>query len=177
MGTELVLLIWAVHSLHIASLPRGKFEMTRHKKELIPGRPAHANTNQTRPRIKELVKPDEIIPGEKKRRTINSRNKGATGEREFAQYLSEAGLKARRGQQFHGGSDSPDVVCEELTGIHFEVKRVQRGQLYDWMKQATRDARSKTPVVAHRRNGMPWVAIVPMDFMVELLKLREGNFL
>ena len=42
---------------------------------------------------------------------INSRAKGARYERELARYLDENGFPARRGQQFAGGSDSPDVVC------------------------------------------------------------------
>jgi Holliday junction resolvase len=109
---------------------------------------------------------------------LNSRQKGASGEREFAKLLRDAGLEgARRGQQFSGSKDSPDVVCDALTGVHFEVKRVQAGNLYDWLKQAIRDADGKMPVVAHRKNQREWVAIVPMKDMIDLLKLREGFFL
>src|ERR1700678_209079 len=63
----------------------------------------------------------------KKEPRINSRNKGAGGEREFAKVLTDAGFKAERGQQHSGGKDSPDVRCEGLTNVHFEVKRVQSG--------------------------------------------------
>ena len=45
---------------------------------------------------------------------INSRAKGARYERELARYFEENGFPARRGQQFAGGSDSPDVVCDEF---------------------------------------------------------------
>lgn len=106
----------------------------------------------------------------------NSRAKGANGEREFAALLNERGLQARRGQQFSGGPGSPDVVCDGLASVHFEVKRVQSSkEPYTWLEQAVRDAGAKKlPVVAHRRNGKGWVAIVDMETMLDLLILREG---
>ena len=108
------------------------------------------------------------------KRRINSRRKGCHGELEFAHFLSGKGLSARRGQQFSGGTDSPDVVCEGLPGVHWEVKRVEAGNLYSWLGQAQRDAGAgRTPVVAHRKNGKDWVAIVPMDIMVELLIQKQ----
>lgn len=107
---------------------------------------------------------------------INSRQKGAQGEREFAAVLKDAGILARRGQQFSGGKDSPDVVTD-LTGVHFEVKRVQAGNPYDWLAQAKRDGVGKLPIVAHRRNGKDWMAILPMDQLIDLLLIREGTLL
>lgn len=102
----------------------------------------------------------------------NSRAKGARGEREFANYLKDKGFTARRGQQFSGSKDSPDVVCEELSSmIHWEVKRVEALQVYPSVEQAIRDGgEEKYPVVAHRRNGKKWVAILPMDDFIELIK-------
>src|SRR5258707_11615791 len=95
----------------------------------------------------------------KPKKKINSRQKGAVGEREFAELLRFHGYDARRGQQFSGGSDSPDVVCQPLKDFHFEVKRCEAGNLYKWLEQARRDAGyvegsrdSKLPVVVHRRN-------------------------
>ena len=102
--------------------------------------------------------------------TINSRAKGAAAEREFASYLKARGHDARRGQQFSGGSDSPDVVCPTLPGVHFEVKRVEKGNLYLWLDQAMRDAGSKVPVVVHRKNKREWVAILSLDELLNLLE-------
>jgi len=93
---------------------------------------------------------------------INSRNKGAAGERELAEVLRDHGIDARRGQQFSGGSDSPDVVST-LSGIHIECKRVEAGNLYLWLDQAQRDAGTKIPIVAHRRNKKPWVVILDLE--------------
>jgi len=106
----------------------------------------------------------------------NSRSKGKVGELEFAHFLSDRGLGARRGQQFSGGTDSPDVVCEGLPGVHFEVKRVEAGNPYKWLEQAQRDAGlEKLPVVAHRKNGKDWVAIVPMQVMIDLLVQKQWS--
>ena len=97
------------------------------------------------------------------KKRVNSKAKGAAGERELANYLSDRGYGARRGQQFSGGKDSPDVVCDTLAGYHLECKRVEAGNLYKWLDQAKRDAGGKVPLVVHRKNGKDWVAIMPLD--------------
>lgn len=88
---------------------------------------------------------------------MNSRQKGKVGEREFASLLREHGYEARRGQQFSGGTESPDVVCEALAWLHFEVKRVQSLNLTDACVQAEGDCGGKPWIVAHRRNHAPWL--------------------
>ena len=108
---------------------------------------------------------------------INSRTKGKVGELEFAAALKAKGLDARRGQQFSGSKDSPDVVCSSLTGVHFEVKRVQSGNPYKWLDQAIRDGVDKMPVVAHRKNRKDWIVVMRMDDLLDLLILREGTLL
>jgi Holliday junction resolvase len=108
-----------------------------------------------------------------KTRRINSRQKGAQGEREFAEVLRTYGYKARRGQQFAGGGDSPDVVSN-VPDVHFEVKRVQAGQVYKWLEQAVRDAHGKVPIVAHRRNGQDWIAVLRMDDLLKFIQGSEG---
>lgn len=98
------------------------------------------------------------------------------GEREFAQVLKDAGIGARRGQQFAGGTDSPDVVSDFST-VHFEVKRTEKTDIYAWLEQAKRDAKNKLPVVVHRKNRGDWVAILDWDAMLQLLVMREGLLL
>lgn len=93
----------------------------------------------------------------------NSRQKGARGEREWAAYLRELGFAdARRGQQFSGSPDSPDVAGG-IPGTHPEVKRVERLNLHDAMKQAVRDAGHAIPYVAHRRNRGEWLVTLRAD--------------
>ena len=105
----------------------------------------------------------------KPKKRINSRQKGAAGEREFAHALAEHGHTARRGQQFSGGTDSPDVVCDTLPEVHFEVKRVEAGNLYKWMKQAKRDAGKKMPAVAHRKSKEDWVIVLTLTDFLDLM--------
>lgn len=45
---------------------------------------------------------------------MNIRAKGARGERQWRDELRSNGYEARRGQQFCGSPESPDVVCEAL---------------------------------------------------------------
>ena len=105
---------------------------------------------------------------------INSRAKGARGERQWRDQLRNEGFDARRGQQFSGGADSPDVICDSLPGIHWEVKNVQAGNPYNWVEQAERDAGSnKMPIVAHKRNGKEWLCILRAADLFALL--RETN--
>jgi Holliday junction resolvase len=100
---------------------------------------------------------------------INSRAKGARAERECAKELERLfGCSARRGQQFSGSSDSPDVVTD-LPGVHIECKRVEKLSIYKAMEQAIRDSgNNRIPVVLHRQNGKPWLAIVRLDDLPEL---------
>lgn len=102
--------------------------------------------------------------------SINSRAKGAGGEREFSNFLNSHGFTARRTQQFCGrGPDASDLICEELSNFHFEVKRTEKFHLYKAMAQAINDSKGKKiPVVAHRQNQQEWVAVIPVK---ELLKL------
>ncbi len=108
----------------------------------------------------------------------NSRTKGKVGELEVAALLRDYGFEARRGQQFSGGGDSPDVV-HSIPNVHLEVKRVEAFSLYPAMAQAAGDASSgQVPVVFHRRNREEWVAIMPAeDFlrMASYIKQRSSD--
>lgn len=105
--------------------------------------------------------------------TINSRAKGKAGELELAAFFREHGIEARRGQQFSGGTDSPDIVLTGLTGYHIECKRCERGQLYDWLAQAIRDCGANLPVVFHRKSRKDWVAILRAEDFLKLVNELE----
>jgi Holliday junction resolvase len=101
---------------------------------------------------------------------MNSREKGKRGERQWRDELRAQGYAARRGQQFSGSPDSPDVVCEELRWIHFEVKAVERLNIEDAMEQARRDSAEKIPIVAHRRNFRPWLVTMTAEVFFQFLR-------
>lgn len=101
---------------------------------------------------------------------MNSKNKGCRGERQWAEFCREHGFAdAKRGQQFAGGVDSPDVTG--LPGIHIEVKRQERTSIHDWMRQAIRDSEGKKiPIVAHRRNREGWLVTMRAEEWMRLYK-------
>ena len=82
---------------------------------------------------------------------MNSKQKGARGERELSSKLKEYGYETRRGQQYCGANGDADVVG--LPGIHIECKRVERLNLYDAISQAKADAKNnEIPTVFHRKD-------------------------
>jgi Holliday junction resolvase len=98
-----------------------------------------------------------------------SRNKGKRGELELAKKLKSLfNVSARRGRQYSGSPESPDVVTS-IKGVHFECKRVERLQLYPSLEQAANDSGDdQIPIVAYRKNRKEWVAIVYLDDLPEL---------
>ena len=101
---------------------------------------------------------------------INSRAKGARAERRWRDELRAQGFSARRGQQFSGSADSPDVVCDQLSWLHFEVKAVERLNIWDAHDQAARDARVKPFVIAHTKNFRPWLVTMTAETFFQFLR-------
>ena len=98
---------------------------------------------------------------------INSRAKGAVGEREIANILKEYGYDTRRGQQFCGMNGDADVVG--LPKIHLEIKRVEKLNIDDAMDQSRRDAREdEIPVVVHRKNRKPWKVTMDLETWMQI---------
>ena len=107
---------------------------------------------------------------------MNVKRKGTAGENELAEILRRSGVRAYRNDQiFRGGKGNPDVFAEiaEIP-LHIEVKRVERLNVSEAMKQAISDrATGHFPVLCHRRNREKWLVTMPLD---ELLNtLTEGG--
>ena len=103
----------------------------------------------------------------------NSNQKGKRGELEWSNFLKPYFPSARRGQQFRGGSDSPDVIVEELPQFHFEVKRTETLSLYPAMEKALEDAGDAAPVLAHKRNNKPWLVVMLAEDWLKLVRDKE----
>lgn len=100
----------------------------------------------------------------------NSRRKGSAGEREAAAaWRTATGLETRRGQQFSGGPDSPDIVIESGR-FHAEVKRLSRIAALKALRQAEADASSEAiPFGLMREDGdTRWAVLVRLDQLVRL---------
>lgn len=101
---------------------------------------------------------------------INSKQKGKKGELEFVSVCKEYGLnKARRSQQYSGEGHTADVVG--LPGLHVEVKRVERLNVSNAIRQCHKDKADKDlGIVAHRKNREDWLVTMTLDDWIELYK-------
>jgi hypothetical protein len=103
---------------------------------------------------------------------MNSRRKGKRGELEFIQcHLAPYWPSAKRNlDQF--GDDKRD--CVEVAGVHWQIKRVEKLNIWAALDQATGEAAAHdTPVVAFRRNRSRWFCALEADELIPLLRLRE----
>ena len=93
----------------------------------------------------------------------SSQRKGAGGERELAALLQGHGYDIERGGSLSYGT-VPDLTG--LSGIHIEVKRVEKLNIVEAMAQAVRDAErfhDGAPTVFHRRNRQPWLVTMRLE--------------
>lgn len=100
---------------------------------------------------------------------VNSKRKGAKGERDFALLMTECGYaNARRTAQYCGKTgDAPDVVGAE--GLHIEVKRREQVRDEVFLQQAEREAKKGlVPVVMYRRNHEEWKACLRADIFLAI---------
>ena len=98
-----------------------------------------------------------------------SRDKGKRGEREVAEFLRDHGIPARRGVQYAGGPEAPDV--DGFDGVHIEVKRAETLRLYPAIEQAMQDRRpGDVASVWHRQNQRGWLVILPAEDFLSLFK-------
>ena len=107
-----------------------------------------------------------------------SRDKGKRGEREVAQLLTDYGITSRRGRQFKGTPESPDVDCG-IPWLNVEVKRREATNVYTWMAEAKATCKhNQMPVVFHKKNDLPtehrpWLTtMLSTDFAV-LMKVIQ----
>lgn len=99
---------------------------------------------------------------------INSRIKGKRGELEWVHYLRSQGFCARRSQQVKGTVDSFDVESD-CPVERWEVKRVEKLNLYKTVEQAKHEAEGQPYGVAWRKNQGDWVVAIDADTFFRLL--------
>lgn len=96
------------------------------------------------------------------------RERGKRGERYVAKRIRERlGIEARRGVQYSGGPDSPDVVG--LPGFHIEVKNVNRLDLSKAIDQSINDAADdERAIVIHHKDRKPWYVTIDFEDFLDL---------
>lgn len=104
---------------------------------------------------------------DKHKRGKASRNKGAAAERELAALLRDTwGYDVHRGRVYYGESD-----LVGLDGIHPEVKRVEKLNTYEAVKQAVTEAEKKgdgIPALFHRRDREGWLVTMRLEDWIDL---------
>lgn len=105
----------------------------------------------------------------------NSRQKGKRGELEIAGILRGYGYsECRRGQQYCGANGDADVTG--LPGVHIEVKRRERLDLYGAVDQSKRDSKEdELPSVFHRKNNCEWLVTMPLEAWIRLYREYEAG--
>ena len=99
---------------------------------------------------------------------INSKRKGRDAEQALAKFLREHGIEARRGQQFKGTQDSPDVISN--MNWHIECKAVESLNVIAAHAKCEQEAEDgNTPIVFHKKNRTAWyVTLKAEDFINEI---------
>ena len=99
-----------------------------------------------------------------------SREKGKRGEREVVALLKSRGFEARRGQQFRGGGDSPDVI-HGMTGFFIEVKLKQQLNLFDVLDQAEDEKPdAEVALIFHRKDKKRWLVTLDAGDFLDTIK-------
>lgn len=100
---------------------------------------------------------------------INSRTKGAVGERELALLLRTAGYaNARRSAQYCGNTgEAPDITG--IDGLHIECKRREQIQDEVFLQQAEREAKKGlVPLVIYRRSREKWKVCLRLEVFLAI---------
>ena len=103
----------------------------------------------------------------------SSQRKGDRGENEVLKLIRSRWPHATR--NFASGGAGGSDYSRGPQGVAIETKRVERFELRKAWRQVQADAerRGEIPVLCHRWNGGPWLAIVELDELLALLELRE----
>lgn len=115
---------------------------------------------------------------------INARNKGASGEREFCQWLydhMDIPMPTRNLEQVRSGG--ADVI--DIHPFYFEVKRCEKLSIYNWWLQVRKAVEATCdeaiiPVVAFRQSRKSWEFLVPATLIGAgkgHLRISERTFL
>lgn len=107
--------------------------------------------------------------------SASQRRKGKAGELEVVRAIKDAGWpnaeRTSNGRAQHARGD----IAGGPQGVHIEVKRQEALNVPKAFRQIESDANPlDVPVLVHRPSGHDWMATLPLDEMLALLKLRES---
>lgn len=101
----------------------------------------------------------------------SERRKGVDGEAEVRRAFQARGFTVRG---LEGGGDH--LAVGHGCRFHVESKRQETARPWLWFEQASSEAPAgSTPLVAFRRSRSPWLAIIPLEALLELLEQRGAT--
>lgn len=103
---------------------------------------------------------------------VNSRTKGADGERKVAKILfEELGIEFKRELRQTQDAGYGDLTSEPCTGFSIEVKTYAKGTgcKDEWWEQSKRSAELSglIPVVIYKFDRRPWLVEMPLSYFTE----------
>tara|TARA_Y100000034_G_scaffold134519_1_gene203173 strand:- start:1190 stop:1561 length:372 start_codon:yes stop_codon:yes gene_type:complete len=119
---------------------------------------------------------------------MNSRQKGARGERMFRDELRAAGfhgegeLATIRGCQNAGrgagGTAAPDVIVPMMAKFHWEIKFREKGTPRQALEQAGGDSKpGQIPVVGFKKNYAGWIVCLSLEDFFEVCRQLPTEWL
>lgn len=103
--------------------------------------------------------------------SASQRRKGASGERELADFLSAAlgrVVKRKLGQARDGGDDIQ--ISKALGSFRIEVKRRKGIACEEWLEQAENCCKpDDVPIVCMRADGGEWMALMRLSDFLPML--------
>jgi hypothetical protein len=106
---------------------------------------------------------------------VNSKRKGKRLELDLVHFFEQHNIEARRGQQFKGSDESPDVVTE-LKSFYVECKGGSQvpKKPYVFLDQASRDCGlDQLPVVFMRRDRCDWLVVCDASDFIQMMREYE----
>lgn len=102
----------------------------------------------------------------------NSRRKGKRIELQASKELMKnLGCEARRSQQYCGEAGDADLITD-IPRTHFEVKGVERLNIYKAIEQAESDKKyHDIPIVLHKKNGKQFLLTVYLEDIGDLVEI------
>jgi hypothetical protein len=103
--------------------------------------------------------------------SASERRKGKAGELEVVHLLRDYGWPDAERNSYGRSQDGRGDIGRGPEGVHFEVRRRERLDIWKSIADAERAAgEGELPVVAFRRSRSGWYACLPLDGLLGLLR-------
>ena len=108
---------------------------------------------------------------------VNGKQKGKKGELEVAKIFKDNGFKnTRRSQQYSGDKKEGDPDIKGVDGLHIEVKRREKLNIENAIKQVKKDKKDDDiGIIVHRKNREDYKVTLSVDDFFKIFKEYNKN--